>query len=181
MRSPMHRAAFLQAAVAAALALPATEVIASPIRLFDRESSNSRKPTVYNAINRVPDLSTLAELIALAGLESMLNTGGPFTVFAPPNEAWEKIPKGQLAKLMDHPERLTMLLTYHLLPEWVKYQDLKTGKYATVEGENIGVKRVDSGLVVINRTAIVGANVKASNGVIHIVSKVLTYVLRESN
>jgi uncharacterized surface protein with fasciclin (FAS1) repeats len=181
MRSPMHRAAFLQSAVAAALVIPATEVFASPIRLLGLGSPDGSKPTVFNAINRIPDLSTFAELISLAGLESMLNTGGPFTVFAPPNEAWTKLPKNQMEKLMTHPDRLTMLLTYHMLAEKVRYQDLQTGKYTTVEGEMISVDVLARGFVTVDRTAIVSANVKASNGIVHIVSKVLTKVLRESN
>jgi uncharacterized surface protein with fasciclin (FAS1) repeats len=181
MGSSQKRSAFLQSAVALALTLPATEAIASPIRLLGSPLPNRMYPTVYNAINRIPDLSTLAELLSLVGLDTTLNSGGPFTVFAPPNEAWLKLPKNQLAKLMNDPARLMTLLTYHVLPQSVYFQHFVTGKYTTVQGDDLEADVVAPGIVTINRTPIAAGNVKASNGVIHIVGKVLTKVLKQSN
>ena len=103
-----------------------------------------------------------------------LSSKGPFTVFAPTNEAFAALPKGTLEKLLKPENRkmLQQVLTYHVVSGEVRAKDLRSGKVATVEGSSVAVK-VDNHGVSVNGSNVVKADVDTSNGTIHVIDKVL--------
>jgi uncharacterized surface protein with fasciclin (FAS1) repeats len=122
-----------------------------------------------------PDFSTLVAAVKAAGLVDTLKSKGPFTIFAPTNAAFAKIPKHKLEALLKNKKALTAVLTYHVVPGKVMAADvvkLKNGtKVKTVQGGSITV-RVKPG-VMVNNAKVVQTDVEASNGVIHVIDTVL--------
>ncbi len=121
------------------------------------------------------DHTTLVAAVKAADLAGTLSGTGPFTVFAPTNEAFNKVPEATLKSLMT-PEKkadLTKILTYHVVPGALKAADLKDGqKLKTVEGEELTVT-VKDGKVMINNATVTTADVISSNGVTHVIDAVL--------
>lgn len=118
------------------------------------------------------DFSTLVSLVKEAGLVDALQAEGPYTVFAPSNAAFEKVPADTLKALKDDKEKLKAVLLYHVVKGKVMSADVKSGAVPTLEGQDITVK-VDNGKVMVNDAMVVGADVDASNGVIHVIDSVL--------
>ena len=119
------------------------------------------------------NFKTLASLLTKAGLVDTLKGAGPFTVLAPTDAAFAKVPKATLAKLSADPALLKKVLTYHVIPASAMAADLKNGmKYKTVEGENV-VAHIKGKVVKLGGATVTMADVKASNGVIHAIDKVL--------
>ena len=121
------------------------------------------------------DLSTLVAAVKAAGLVETLQSAGPFTVFAPTNEAFAALPKGTLESLLkpENKAKLVSILTYHVVGAKVMSTDLSNGQKAkTVQGESIKVTIGDGG-VMINDAKVVAADVAASNGVVHVIDKVI--------
>jgi uncharacterized surface protein with fasciclin (FAS1) repeats len=121
--------------------------------------------------------STLVAAVKAAGLVETLSGAGPFTVFAPTDEAFAKLPKGTVEELVkpENKEKLTAILTYHVLAGKVMAADAiaANGKMVkTVNGQEIAVK-VKDGKVMINDATVIIADVAASNGVIHAIDTVL--------
>ena len=119
-------------------------------------------------------LSTLVTAVKAAGLVETLSGEGPFTVFAPTNEAFAALPEGTLESLLkpENKAKLVAVLTYHVVGGSVMSTDLKDGMEAkTVQGENIAVDL--SYGVKVNNAKVSTADVKASNGVVHIIDKVI--------
>jgi uncharacterized surface protein with fasciclin (FAS1) repeats len=117
---------------------------------------------------------TLLAAAAAAGLVETLQSAGPFTVFAPTNEAFSKLPSGLVEALLkpENKDTLVKVLTYHVLPSEVHAADVAAGDVATVEGSNISLTLGDT--VMINGSATVSAtDIMASNGVIHVIDEVL--------
>jgi transforming growth factor-beta-induced protein len=116
---------------------------------------------------------TLATLLTKAGLVDTLSTGGPFTVFAPTDAAFAKVPKATLAALAKHPAQLKSVLLYHVVPGSVTASDVvKLNSAKTLEGSSVLIK-VNKGGVVVNQAKVTTPDVMASNGVIHVINKVL--------
>jgi uncharacterized surface protein with fasciclin (FAS1) repeats len=120
------------------------------------------------------NFTTLVKALKAADLVDTLSAEGPYTVFAPTNAAFAKLPKATLAKLLkpENQEQLKKVLTYHVVPGTVTSKQLKSGSVATVEGSNITVK-IKGKKVMINNANVILADVKASNGVIHAIDTVL--------
>jgi uncharacterized surface protein with fasciclin (FAS1) repeats len=118
------------------------------------------------------NFKTLASALAAAGLVDTLRGPGPFTVFAPTDEAFAKIPKADLDALIADKAKLTKVLTYHVVSGKVMAADVTKLKEAkTVEG---GMLKIDtSSGVKINGATVVKADVPASNGVIHVIDSVI--------
>lgn len=116
--------------------------------------------------------NTLAKALTEAGLVGTLKGKGPFTVFAPTDEAFAKLPPGTLDALLKDKAALTKVLTYHVVPGKVLAKDVKTGDVKTVEGQTLALQ-ADGGRVMVNDAQVVKADVMASNGVIHVIDKVL--------
>jgi uncharacterized surface protein with fasciclin (FAS1) repeats len=114
---------------------------------------------------------TLATALKAAGLVDTLKGPGPFTVFAPTDEAFAKIPKAQLDALLADKAKLTAVLTYHVVPGAVKSGDIKPGKLKTVQGGELTV--TTGGGVAVDGAKVSGADIMASNGVIHVIDSVV--------
>ncbi len=118
---------------------------------------------------------TLATALTEAGLIDTLKSAGPFTVFAPTDEAFAKIPKAQLEALLKDKAALTKVLTYHVVKGKVLAAQVVTmnGKsVATVEGSTVKVT-VKGGKVMVNKSNVVKTDIMTSNGVIHVIDTVL--------
>ena len=148
---------------------------------------SSSKNIVENALNS-KDHTTLVAAVKAAGLVDTLEGSGPFTVFAPTNEAFDKLPPGTVQTLVapENKDMLTKILTYHVVPGHLTASDLKRmiaaggGKamLTTVEGESLTVSEGGMGHLVLTdakggMSTITIANVMQSNGVIHVVDSVL--------
>lgn len=132
------------------------------------------KNIVENAVNSA-DHTTLVAAVKAAGLAETLSGAGPFTVFAPTNEAFAKLPAGAVDNLLK-PEMkadLTKVLTYHVVPGMLKAADLKDGqKLKTVQGQELTVS-IKDGKVMVNGANVTIADAVSSNGVTHIIDAVL--------
>lgn len=114
---------------------------------------------------------TLATALQAAGLVETLKGKGPFTVFAPTDEAFAKIPKDQLDALLKDKAKLTAVLTYHVVPGTVMAKDVKAGKVKTVQGSELTV--ATAGGVTVDNAKVVKTDITASNGVIHVIDSVV--------
>ncbi len=137
------------------------------------------KNIVQNAVHS-KDHTTLVAAVKAAGLVDTLSGAGPFTVFAPTNEAFNKLPKGTVATLVkpENKATLTKILTYHVVPGKLEASDLTDGKtLTTVEGDQLTVKRTRGKIYIVDAkggmSRITIPNVNQSNGVIHVVNSVL--------
>lgn len=118
---------------------------------------------------------TLATALGAAGLVETLKGEGPFTVFAPTDEAFAKLPAGTVESLLkpENKDQLVGVLTYHVVPGKVMAADVvKLSEAATVNGAMVAIK-VDGGKVMVNDANVVATDVGASNGVIHVIDKVI--------
>ena len=115
--------------------------------------------------------TTLVTAVKAAGLVETLKGKGPFTVFAPTDAAFAKIPKADLDALLKDKAKLTAVLTYHVVPAAVMAKDVKAGDAPTVNGKPIKIS-TDNG-VMVNNAKVTATDIKASNGVIHVIDTVL--------
>ena len=186
------RIALLSAAAFGALALTATLV--APVSAQDKMKSEMSgektvmvggaamfpsKNIVQNAVNS-KDHTTLVAAVKAAGLVETLESKGPFTVFAPTNTAFGKLPAGTVETLVkpENKATLTKILTYHVVPGKLAASDLKDGmKLKTAEGEQLSVKLQDGKVWIVDAkggtSMVTISNVNQSNGVIHVVDTVL--------
>jgi len=115
--------------------------------------------------------NTLVIAVKEAGLVETLKGDGPFTVFAPTDEAFAKIPQDQLNALLADKEMLTKVLTYHVVPGKVMAADVAPGQVPTVEGQSLTVSTYNG--VMVNNANVIKTDIVASNGVIHVIDTVL--------
>jgi uncharacterized surface protein with fasciclin (FAS1) repeats len=115
------------------------------------------------------DFSTLVGAVKTAGLVETLSGKGPFTIFAPTNEAFAKLPAGTLASLT--PEQLKSILTYHVVAGEVLAKDVKAGKVKSVQGSEITVATM--GGVTVDNAKVTATDIVADNGVIHVIDTVI--------
>merc|ERR1712048_29264 len=129
--------------------------------------------TVSGIASRTKDLSTLVSALEAADLVTTLTSTGPFTVFAPTNEAFAKVPNATLTYLLGNKTALTEVLKYHVAAGDLKSTNLKNGEQiTTLEGKNVTVA-ITGTTVKINDATVTTANVNATNGVVHIIDAVL--------
>jgi uncharacterized surface protein with fasciclin (FAS1) repeats len=130
--------------------------------------------TVVDVASGVSDFSTLVAAIKAAGLVDTLSGPGPFTVFAPTNAAFAKLPKATLESLLkpENKATLTKILTYHVLSGKVPSTAIKPGAVKTVEGSTVSLKLMGKS-VMVNNAKVIKADVPASNGVIHVIDTVI--------
>ena len=131
--------------------------------------------TIVTAASGNPEFSTLVSAVTTAGLVDTLSGPGPFTVFAPNNAAFAKLPAGTLASLT--PEQVKGILTYHVVAGEVMAADVKPGKVKTVNGAEITIN-VTGGKVTItdakgNTVNVIKTDITTDNGVIHVIDGVL--------
>ena len=118
------------------------------------------------------DFKTLAAALDKAGLVSTLKGKGPFTVFAPTDAAFAKVPKADLDALLADKAKLTAVLTYHVVPGSVMAKDVKPGKVKSVQGSDLTLA-TSSGGVTVDGAHVVKADIVADNGVIHVIDSVV--------
>jgi uncharacterized surface protein with fasciclin (FAS1) repeats len=163
--------------VASAAAVDQTEV--ASVRSLDNDflaaaKGNGMKrtgPPIFGLANKA-GLSTLAAAVEAVGLNKTLNTGGPFTVFAPTNEAFAELPEGTLEALLEDPEALTNILLYHVAAgELLAAEVVTLTEIPMVNGDTVSVS-VNGG-VMVDDAHILVTDVLAKNGVVHVIDKVL--------
>jgi uncharacterized surface protein with fasciclin (FAS1) repeats len=120
------------------------------------------------------NFKTLVAAVKAAGLVETLQGEGPFTVFAPTDEAFAKLPAGTLEELLkpENKEKLVAILTYHVVPGKVMAADVKTMKAKTVNGKELSIK-VEDGNVTVDDAKVLKTDVLADNGVIHVIDSVI--------
>ncbi len=157
----MTKYRFLAAAAIAAFVLPATL----------RADNHASKDIVATAV-AAGDFKTLATALQAAGLVDTLKGKGPFTVFAPTDAAFAKIPKADLDALLQDKAKLTKVLTYHVVAGKVLASDVaKLAQAKTVEGQSVTFD-TSSG-VKVDGASVVKADILCSNGVIHVIDSVI--------
>jgi uncharacterized surface protein with fasciclin (FAS1) repeats len=177
------RIALLSAAAFSALAL--TTTLVAPLRAEEKTvmvggaAMFPSKNIIQNAVNS-KDHTTLVAAVKAAGLVGTLEGKGPFTVFAPTNAAFGKLPAGTVDSLIkpENKATLTKILTYHVVPGRLEASDLTDGKMLkTAEGEELTVKKDGSKTWIVDAkggpSMVTISNVHQSNGVIHVVDTVL--------
>lgn len=126
---------------------------------------------VATAASNNPALSTLVSAVKQAGLVDTLNSGGPYTVFAPVNDAFAKIPAADLDAVLADKEQLTSILTYHVLPEQVQMDELG-GTYKTVNGAELTVSG-DGPEFKVGDATVVCAGIQTGNATVYLIDGVL--------
>lgn len=129
--------------------------------------------TIVDIAATTEGFSTLVAAVTAADLVDTLNSEGPFTVFAPTDEAFAALPDGLLEALLlpENKDVLVKILTYHVVPGQVMAADVTDGDVATVEGQTVTFSTADG--VTVNGANVIGADVVASNGVIHVIDAVI--------
>ncbi len=146
------------------------------------QTMNNQKPaatavkaqTIVEVASGNKSFTTLVKALKAAGLVETLSGKGPFTVFAPTDNAFAAVPKDTLASLLkpENKAKLVKVLTYHVVSGKVLAKDVKAGAVKTVEGNTVAIK-TDGGKVMINDANVTQTDIKASNGVIHVIDKVI--------
>lgn len=138
-------------------------------KMVNNETKNDIVQTAISA----GDFTTLVTALNEADLVSALEAEGPYTVFAPTDEAFKKLPKDVLSNLLNDKEALKNVLLYHVVSgDITSKQIVKLNEAMTLNGSDIKIK-VDDGKVMVNDSQVVGADVMASNGIIHVIDTVL--------
>ena len=145
-------------------------LFAASFALLSMSATAADKDIVDTAI-AAGSFKTLVTAVQKAGLVETLKGKGPFTVFAPTDEAFAKIPQAQLDALLADKAKLSAVLTYHVVPSRVPAKDVKAGEVATVQGGKLTI--TTDGGVKVNNAKVVTTDVMASNGVIHVIDTVL--------
>jgi uncharacterized surface protein with fasciclin (FAS1) repeats len=148
-------------------------LLASP-SAFAGGSTVATKDIVDTAVS-AGSFKTLAAALDAAGLVETLKGKGPFTVFAPTDEAFAKLPEGTLKSLLkpENKQKLTSILTYHVVAGNVKAADvIKLSSAKTLNGQSVTIKTA-GGKVFINGATVVKADIEATNGTIHVIDTVL--------
>jgi uncharacterized surface protein with fasciclin (FAS1) repeats len=146
------------------------KALIATILAFGMTLSVQAKDIVDTAVG-AGSFKTLATALGAAGLVDTLKGKGPFTVFAPTDEAFAKIPKADLDALLKDKVKLVAVLTYHVVPGKVMAADVKPGKVKTVQGSDLTITTTNG--VMVNNAKVIKTDVVADNGVIHVIDTVL--------
>lgn len=176
-RIPSRRMPLLAAVLASAVAMPVA--LAAPGGGKDagntRSASVQSRGDIVDTAVRAGQFKTLAAALEAAGLVETLKGTGPFTVFAPTDAAFAALPAGTVENLLkpENREKLVAILTYHVVPGRVTASQVAGMDAATtVQGDPLAI-RASGGAVTVNDARVVSTDVAASNGVIHVIDKVL--------
>ena len=157
-------------AISTALALIA--VFAIGLSGAQADHHEKKKDIVETAV-AAENFTTLVAAVKAAGLVDALKGEGPFTVFAPTDEAFAKLPEGTVESLLKDKDKLTAILTYHVVPGKVMAADVvKLDKAETLQGQNVSISVKDDKVMIDNAT-VVTADIMTSNGVIHVIDEVI--------
>ncbi|MBO6571303.1 MAG: fasciclin domain-containing protein [Balneola sp.] len=145
------------------------------VLILSFEVKAQEEANILELTSETETLSTLATAVEAADLEATFQSEGPYTVFAPTNEAFENLPEGVLNELLkpENKEQLVAVLTYHVVPGEVMSEDVtKTMKAKTIQGSNASIKS-NGESVMIENAEVVKADMDASNGVVHVIDEVI--------
>lgn len=134
--------------------------------------------SVVDTIAKDPSLSTLSGLLTQSGLASTLQTGGPYTVFAPSNDAFRAVNAKTMDELTKRPEQLKAVLSFHVIAQPLKAADVKNSSLASLNGAKLALARAGD-FVTVEEAVAQKTDIQASNGVIHIIDSVLTPPLKK--
>jgi uncharacterized surface protein with fasciclin (FAS1) repeats len=156
------------------LTIAALAFAATAMPLAHATDKSSTPGDIVAVASGAGSFNTLVAAVKAAGLVETLQGTGPFTVFAPTDEAFAKLPKGTVEDLLkpENKEKLVAILTYHVLPGKVTAAEVKTMKAKTVNGKELNLK-VWGGDVTVDNAKVVKADVMAKNGVIHVIDTVV--------
>lgn len=135
-------------------------------------ATGARAADIVDTAVSAGQFNTLVKAVQEAGLVDTLKGPGPFTVFAPTDEAFAKLPAGTVENLLKNKEKLKAVLTYHVVSGKVMSSDVKTGPVKTVQGSSAQVV-AKGGNVMIDEAKVIKADVEADNGVIHVIDSVI--------
>ena len=154
--------------------IPITAAIAALVLVTINNLSAAQQKTIVGVAAGAGQFKTLVAAVKAAGLVKTLNGKGPFTVFAPTDEAFAKLPAGTVENLLkpENKEKLVAVLTYHVLPGKLMAADLTTTNAKTLNGKELAIK-VDAGKVTVGGVNVIKTDIEASNGVIHVIDAVL--------
>jgi len=141
---------------------------------MEDSSAQTEKPDIVDTAIAAGSFETLVAAVQAADLVETLKGDGPFTVFAPTDEAFAALPEGTVATLLkpENKDQLVAILTYHVVPAKVMAADVAAGEVPTVNGQTATVEVSDAG-VTIGGANVVATDVVASNGVIHVIDQVI--------
>jgi uncharacterized surface protein with fasciclin (FAS1) repeats len=134
-------------------------------------ATNAMAKDIVDTAVSAGTFKTLATALTAAGLIDTLKSPGPFTVFAPTDAAFAKVPQDQLKALLADKAKLTAVLTYHVVPGVVMSKDVKPGMIKTVQGSAISISTKDG--VKVNDAKVTAVDIVADNGVIHVIDTVI--------
>ena len=146
------------------LGIVATTAVASATMAAEKD--------IVDTASSAGSFNTLVVAIQKAGLVETLKGDGPFTVFAPTDAAFAKIPQAQLEAILGDKAMLTKILTYHVVAGKVMAADVKAGPAKSVEGDNITIT-ISNGGVMVDKAHVIKTDIAASNGVIHVIDSVM--------
>jgi transforming growth factor-beta-induced protein len=170
---PMLLALSLVVAACAPAAAPAPAPAPAQVEPTPMPEMEETKPDIVDTAIAAGSFKTLATALQAAGLVDALKGKGPFTVFAPTDEAFAKLPAGTLEALLKDPKALAEVLKYHVVSGAVKAADVvKLSEAKSLQGEPIAIK-VDGGKVMVNGANVVSTDIETSNGIIHAIDAVI--------
>jgi uncharacterized surface protein with fasciclin (FAS1) repeats len=141
-------------------------------RLADRSAPSTASGSILEIARETGQFSTLVAALDRAGLAQALASGGPYTVFAPSDEAFAKLPDGAVDSLLASPQTLANVLSYHLVPGRLTAAEVATRRWApTVQGEDLPVS--NNGAVHVDGARVISGDIEATNGLIHVIDRVL--------
>jgi uncharacterized surface protein with fasciclin (FAS1) repeats len=155
----MNRRFLMALPLAALLAACASQPVSTPVSVAD-------------TIARDPQLSTLSGLVQKAGLSDTLKAAGPYTVFAPTNDAFQAVPAKTMAELSQDPARLKDVLSYHLVPARLAAAEVKNASVKSSQGASLSLSKAGE-FVTVEDAMVQTADIAATNGVVHKVDRVL--------
>lgn len=150
------------------------EVVVEEVEEVDEPAVEEGPGTIVDVAVGAGSFDTLVAAVQAAGLVDTLSGEGPFTVFAPTDEAFAALPEGLVEALLEEEnlDILVQILTYHVVSGAVFSSDVTTGDVASVEGSTIAVEVTDAG-VTVNGANVTAVDIEASNGVIHVIDAVI--------
>jgi uncharacterized surface protein with fasciclin (FAS1) repeats len=149
-------------------------LLVAALGLTVAQSTMTKDKTIAEVVSSDANFSTLLAAVKAAGLVETLSGKGPFTVFAPTNEAFAKIAKADLEALLKDKAALTKVLTYHVVAGKVMSGDVVKLKEAkTVQGQNIAIEVKDGAVMLNAKSKVTKVDIETSNGVIHVIDTVI--------
>jgi uncharacterized surface protein with fasciclin (FAS1) repeats len=157
----------------AAVAAVAVLAVAIPMATAEQTRPVAKKPNIVQVASKAGQFKTLVALVKQAGLAGTLSSKGPFTVFAPTDAAFKKVPKSTLNALAKDKKKLKAVLLYHVVQGRVPASKVVTLDSAkTLNGKSVAIEVMD-GKVYVNKAQVTKADIKARNGIIHVIDEVL--------